>query len=237
MKMITALFAAVIAATAQADVDQTWQAARVYLPGKFFATDVTTTEPHARLPTVIYFHGCGGIDHGHDVSWARLLRSQGYAVIMPDSMARTGRRSVCDPRSRTWDFSILPQVYQWRFEEVRHSLERAQQLSWVDTDRIYVMGHSEGGYAISRQSLAGARAAIISAWTCGNRQALAVNRDVAVMHLVFTRDPWYYGTAKDGRCRDWRDDVEEVAVDRATHETYSESLMRQRVIEFLARHR
>ena len=237
MKKILSLIISVSCGLAWATPEQAWQSAPVYLPGKFWTTTVDRVQIPQPLPLVIYLHGCTGITSSHDRRWAKFLSEQGYAVIMPDSFAREGRRSVCDPQTHSFDRRRFPEVYDYRHAEITYSLERAQQLAWVDPTRIYVMGHSEGAYAVSKHGLDGARAAIISGHTCGGpRGHLVVNREIPLLNILFARDPWFHGTWRDGRCRQWRDTVEETVVDGAEHDTFSSSEMRQAVIQFLSRH-
>lgn len=224
--------------TAQADPAQAWRAAPVYLPGELFTKSVSTAQPAQGTPLVIYLHGCAGIDPNHDRSWARFLANNGYAVIMPDSMARRGRRAVCDPRTNSWDLSRFPRVYEYRQQEIAYALAEAERLPWVDKSRIFLMGHSEGGYAASQFGDLGFRAIIVSAWQCGSRNGLSTRQGVPVLNLVFDRDPWYWQTVKQGRCSDHREEgVETVSEDRAIHETFNSQVMRQRVLEFLGGYR
>jgi len=232
---ILLILALIMPLAAKADVDLAWSRAPVYLPGQSQPTMPADANPKGRLPVVIYLHGCGGIDPRHDRPWARFLADNGYAVIMPDSMARPGRVSVCDPLTRSWNMSRFPQVYGYRQQEIEHSLEQVRRLPWVNPDQIFLMGHSEGGYAASLAGLEGFRSIIISGWQCGAGMAIRVPPNTGILNLTFTRDPWYHGTFREGRCRDFDQRVEEVVLDQAVHETYPYIQMRQAVINHLRR--
>ena len=236
IKTLTSLVLMAVGFAAAASPEQAWRAAPVYLPGELFTKSVSTAQPAKGTPLVIYLHGCAGIDPNHDRSWARFLASNGYAVIMPDSMARTGRRSVCDPLTHTRDISRFPKVREYRHQELAYALQQAEQLPWVDPDRIFLMGHSEGAFAASQFGDPGFRAIVISAWTCGSRDGLSTRIGVPVLNLVFDRDPWYWNTVRQGRCSDHRaQGVVTVAEDKAQHDTFSSPAMRQAVLEFFGR--
>lgn len=207
----------------------------MYLPGNSFATTTASNEKPAQgTPLVIYLHGCAGIDSGNDRGWARFLADNGYAVIMPDSFARPSRRSACDPSTQTWDGNRFPPVYSYRQQEIRLALERSRSLPWVDPDRIYLMGHSEGAWAASHWGRDGFRAVVISAWPCSATQGLYVDPKTPVLNLLFTHDPWFMN---DQRCSRYRSNVEEVVISARAHNTYPFREMRQRVLEFLGRNR
>ena len=49
------------------------------------------------VPVVVFMHGCTGIWTSDTPAWVSFLASHGYAVVAPDSFARPGRLSNCDP--------------------------------------------------------------------------------------------------------------------------------------------
>ena len=223
---------------ADSDVNLSWQRALVYYKDNFFPRSPSTAKIDNKLPVVVYMHGCTGITD-HDIQWARFLAKNGYAVIMPDSFKRKGRVSVCDPRNTNWNISVFPQVDVYRLEEIYFALENAQFLEWADKDRLYLMGHSEGGYAATRFAGSGFKGIIISGRQCGrnNRKRLFVMDTIPVLNLLFTKDPWYLNTWWEGSCRLHRNDVEEVVIDGVGHDTYYIEAMRDKVLEFLDKHR
>ena len=85
------------AATAQSEVDRTWQQAQVWLPGT--DTAITPAGLPADIQTravVLYAHGCDGLGRITTVS-ARFLAAAGYLVVAPDSFARAEKPVSCDP--------------------------------------------------------------------------------------------------------------------------------------------
>src|SRR5579871_1889869 len=103
-------------------VAMTWEHATVYLPDSFFPTTPGGIQLDRRLPVVIYLHGCTGITYTHDAAWGRFIKSLGFIAVMPDSMARPGRRSNCDPVYKTT--GLFPQAAAMRDEEISYALQR-----------------------------------------------------------------------------------------------------------------
>lgn len=78
----------------------------------------------------------------------------GYAVFQPDSFAWPGRETC------TQD------VQNERLQEIEYALDQIRELSWVDSDRIVLMGISEGGSAVANWGKPGFQAHIILADNC-----------------------------------------------------------------------
>lgn len=114
-------------------------------------------KPGVKVPVVLYLHGCGGIHEGYQ--YQRLLLAQGYAVFMPDSFKRPGRRK-CREEGTLW------QRVRMRTEELEYALDRIRELPWVDQKRIILMGHSEGGNTTDNWSKPGFAAHIIIGSAC-----------------------------------------------------------------------
>jgi hypothetical protein len=48
-------------ASGKFDIRPSWEKASVYLPGKFFPTNVSAIESSGERDVVVFLHGCGGI--------------------------------------------------------------------------------------------------------------------------------------------------------------------------------
>ena len=88
-----------------------------------------------------------------------LLLSEGYAVFMPDSFKRPGRKQ-CSMQGRLQNRVAL------RTEEVGYALNQIKQLPWVDKDRLVLMGFSEGGNTTDNWSQPGFAGHLVMGSAC-----------------------------------------------------------------------
>ncbi len=182
------------------------------------------------VPVVVFMHGCTGIWTSDTPAWVSFLASHGYAVVAPDSFARPGRLSNCDPRTLTT--GRVPDVQRLRYEEIAYALARVRELPWADRDRVFLMGHSEGGVAASLWDRPGFRGVIVSGWPCRARSphlsGLWTPRGVPVLSIGWAMDPWYRGP---GSCQGTRAQV--VTLQGIGHATSSSPEAQRAVLAFL----
>lgn len=191
------------------DLERTWTNALVALPplpsgaarpvgrlgrvlsGADLPVRLGNTPTGAKLPVVLYLHGCTGLGSSSRafMSW---LAGNGYAVIAPDSMARKFRPLQCDPKTKSGGYNLY--VYEFRLAEVAYALEQIEKLPWVDLDRLFLVGISEGGVAAALYRGDGFRAHAILQWTCHGGplvRGIAAPADTPILSVVYARDPWY----------------------------------------------
>jgi dienelactone hydrolase len=96
------------------------------------------------FPAVVMLHGCGGILRKRDNSWAQRLTNWGYVALQVDSFGPRGVTSVCADRSS--NFRFIPK----RVRDAYDAKVCLSGLSFVDRNRISVMGWSHGGWAALR---------------------------------------------------------------------------------------
>lgn len=139
-------------------------------------------KPGARVPAVIYIHGCTGPITAHE--WAEAINDVGFAFFAPDSFQRPNRFAGCyDKVTFAWRMKM-------RKEEIRYALHQVKSLQWVDQNRLVLMGHSEGGAAVSRFGEDGFKAHIIMANGCQSTRGMpAAPSDVAVLNVIGSDDP------------------------------------------------
>ena len=191
------------------ELERTWQAAWVYLPGAAHGRVLRIGElggempapSDARYPTVVYLHGCAGLNYIANETGA-FLAEAGYAVIMPDSFARADKPKSCDPV--TLEAGLHRAVLGWRQAEAMHALSSARGLSWVNGDRLFLMGLSEGAITVATVPAAGVRARIVEGWTCHagwpEYHGLNAPADEPVLSLVGREDPWFRLPVLQGEC-------------------------------------
>jgi dienelactone hydrolase len=222
-----------------ADVAMSWEKAEVFVPGRFFKTTPNKVTVKRPLPVVIYLHGCTGIDPDHDARWGDFIKGLGYIAVLPDSMARPGRKSNCDPRTKRT--GAFPQAHAMRMEEIRYALEQVKKSAWADTNNIFLMGHSEGAAAAARNRLVDFRGIIISGWTCTdsarpNFDGIFVPLETPILTLIWDHDAWYEGTPRQGSCANKfgeRKKARQVLFHGTQHSTYDQREAREAVAQFL----
>ena len=208
------------------------------MPGVSEILTVNDIKSNQNFPVVIYLHGCTGIVDWHDYDWGKTLSSNGYIVILVDSMARAGRIPNCDPVAKTG--GLFPQAHDYRQQEITYALEQINKSNWADKNRIYLIGYSEGGAAVARAKQKGTRANVILAWTCawrGDRFLGGVHspKDVPVLAIAAKKDEWRVGKVTEGRCIDNANGrkVKQIDLDGSIHATTKYPESKPAVLNFL----
>ena len=173
-----------------------------------FAETQAVVLPHVQVflpgvdavrPAVLLFHGCGGVRPSLQRR-AREFVEEGYVAIIVDSL--TGRgidwQRVC---------SGLEMFGDQRAAEDLVGLEYARQHPQVDSDRLFIVGYSHGGWAVLEglasngtlprglsdspaEPLAGLRAAITWYPYCGiaTRFSAGWESPIPVLMLLAAKD-------------------------------------------------
>jgi dienelactone hydrolase len=218
--------------SSEADIASTWTQARVYLPRVPSYVKPADVSVARNLPTVVYLHGCTGLTPG-DARWARTLTSAGYAVVLPDSFARSYRLSNCDPKTHLGGAFLA--AGGMRQEEIEHALTMLKAAPWADEGNLFLMGHSEGGGAVARWPEHGFKAHIISGNRC--QQGLPAPASIPVLVISFLHDPWdgnYHRTCAIRFVG--RQSASELLLPGAGHDTSQSSEAQRAVLDFLRAH-
>ncbi|HXF55200.1 MAG TPA: dienelactone hydrolase family protein [Hyphomicrobiaceae bacterium] len=107
---------------------------------------------HGRFPAVIGMHGCGGL-FGSDrnrlspnrMDWALRFLNAGYVVLFPDTYGPRGFRSVCEIKSSEQTVRLADHV-----GDLVGAVAWLSGQSFVDKDRIALVGWGMGGSAVLR---------------------------------------------------------------------------------------
>lgn len=195
-------------------------------------------------PVVIFLHGCAGLYPSAFESdlfqWVEYISNLGFVVVMPNSLSRPNRIPNCVP-GKPGESGKFPNALQYRFQEIGYAMLRLGELSWVDKNNIFLMGHSEGGNATARQPGGGFKGLIISGWTClhkrnPNVRGINAPKEIPVLAIAYTQDPFFHGKDTEGRCADVVKDREIIQIDLPgiAHGIYSEPRARSAVAKFLS---
>jgi dienelactone hydrolase len=88
------------------------------------------------FPAVVLLHGCNGVIANYQ-TWARRLASWGYVALIVDSFGPRGIQDVCGGGN------AVP--YATRIEDAKAAAAYLRGQSFVQGDRIGVIGFSHGG--------------------------------------------------------------------------------------------
>lgn len=190
-----------------------------------------------RFPTILFLHGCAGMG---DLAPLRELAKRGFAVVAPDSFARRFRPMQCRPGHEQGGENVF--VYDFRLTEISYALHRFQAIPWVDPQRLYLMGTSEGGLAAALYRCDEFAARVIAQWTCQGApfvRGLAAPRDEPVLAIVRANDPWYDPTRTEGQqghcgalMRD-RPQADSLVLPGSRHNVFDEVFVIPQIAEFL----
>lgn len=174
---------------------QSWAKATVYEPNSFFPKSIDFLDKPSQFPVLLYLHGCAGLNDDAR-EWARIIKNFGFIVIQLDSFAIPGRRSNCDPKNHQGQLIEGFDSFRLRNAELRQARDELYKLKWLDKQAIYLMGHSEGGMAVSRTPVHGFRAVIASGYWCHERLEIK-HGSAPFLFLNWENDPWFRARASN----------------------------------------
>jgi dienelactone hydrolase len=130
-----------IITTAEADEIVTFKGPRTE-NGAFLTLTGQLTRPKGAgpFPAVVLLHGCSGLNRFYHV-WAERLEGWGYVALRVDSFGPRGAMS-CN------DFEQLLELPEKRTQDAYAAKSFLSGLSYVDRNRIGVMGWSHGGWTV-----------------------------------------------------------------------------------------
>ena len=211
----TGLLASLFATAALADsgddpaeLERTWAAAPVYLPlqGDYSRIDSAElarelAKRSAAIPSVVYAHGCAGIDAAA-IETGRFLAAAGYLVVAPDSFARLNKPKSCDPVLNLG--GLHREVLRWRQQEIGYAIRKLRALPNLLPGSLFLMGLSEGGITVATFQGEPVRARVVEGWTCHagwpEYDGLAAPESEPVLALLAHDDPWWRSPIFHGDC-------------------------------------
>ncbi|MBT3395995.1 MAG: hypothetical protein HOB82_01400 [Alphaproteobacteria bacterium] len=189
------------------DIELTWANAVVVLPA-LSADDVLVSTMNSpamtdrvallaegeALPVALYMHGCTGIG---GLDFLRKLADEGFAVVAPNSFARSYRPLQCDPETQSGGYNLF--VYDFRLAEISFALEKLWFAEWADWNRMVLAGASEGAVAVALYRGDEFNGRVIAQWTCNGAPVVAgidAPMDEPIFAVVGADDPWYANLAE-----------------------------------------
>jgi poly(3-hydroxybutyrate) depolymerase len=212
------------------DISKSWEKAEVYVPGNFFTRQINTVEVTTPMPVVVLMHGCTGISP-EETQWARLLKDNGYIVVLPNSFAIPNRIVNCSTTDRINNLRLVP-VNRLRPAEVAYAMSQLKTMKWANKQRIFLMGHSEGAMAVTRTPDMGFKGIIVSGFICS--LGVMASSATPILAISWSGDPYF--PLKSFQCdSQWgdRNNGKLVLLQGQEHGTVSSVEARRAVISFL----
>lgn len=229
------------------EIERTWKFAQTVLPAKYSTMEMNHLAPGFyeyqllddwsrdikekhfkknvdKVPVVLHMHGCTGIQ-GADGGWAHNYADMGYLTIMPNSFKRPNRRSMCD--SRNWLYRS-----QLRIEEIDYAIEQVLKIPWVDQNKIFLSGFSEGGNTLSFYTGEKFQAYIIIGTNCKHAGGIRAPKNIPVLNIVGQLDH-YPGYGEGCNVNRSIGGSRRVIVRGAGHDVSNEDEARRAAREFL----
>jgi dienelactone hydrolase len=235
---------------------KTWDNGFVFVPGAVIggytygrmnmpkvAARLAALPADVRYPLIVFLHDAGGVT-GAVNRLLKSLESENFAVVLPDSYARDGRRTDCE--GKPWNpenCAMAPDIYLARRAELLYAVEAARHLPWVDQQNVFLAGSGEGAIAVA---LWGGEVEVsgyvVANWTCTAPAELAwaaglrVPSDRPTLALATRGHRWSGRPGWDGRCADQAAAdaaLTSVTIDSGLRNVFQLPEARRALIEFL----
>ena len=241
------------------DPDQvlkTWENGHVFVPGlvigEFIYGKLGSPSVQSRLdelpndvryPLIVFLHDAAGLT-GYEYRLQMALEVENFAMVLPDSYARTDRQFDCERHKyKVKNCAMSPDVYLSRRSELIHAVRAARRLSWVDQDNVFLMGSGEGGVAVAlwgdEVDVSGY---VIANWTCTAPaeltwfDGLRTPSNHPTLALTASGNRWADMPGWDGNCADKANadaDVKALVIDISVSDVLGLAEGRRALIEFL----
>ena len=233
------------------EMHRTWLSAIARVPtGNRRSRKVTTSKlvgwspkTDAKLPAVVYLHGCTGIWQGSHRR-VKMMADLGFVVVAPASFARQKYAQSCD--HKTHEGGMYRNTLRMRQNDAAYAVQQVRKLPFVDANRIIIMGLSQGGVTTATlRPQPGEVARIIEGWTChagwSEYKGMNARSSTPVLSLVGANDPWFQTKWTHGHCGRYlrtsngsRSVVYTSGRLATTHELLDESQPKKEVVRFLS---
>ncbi len=117
---------------------------------------VTTT-----YPTVLYMQGSGSFSKGPTFrEW--ITGDLGWVFFAPNTHTSAKRPRYSSPVPK----KVYEEIHKYRQAEIDQFVDRLNELTFIDKDRLFLMGNSEGALAAARYSGKEFVGRLVLSWSC-----------------------------------------------------------------------
>lgn len=121
----------------------------------------TLNELTATYPTVLYMQGSGSFSKGPTFrEW--ITADAGWVFFAPNTHVSSQRPKYSSPVPK----KVYEEIHRYRQAEIDQFVKRLDELPFVDKNRLFLMGNSEGAFAAARYAGKEFVGRLILSWTC-----------------------------------------------------------------------
>jgi predicted esterase len=162
-----------------------------------------------KLPTVVYMQGSNSFNSGKTFrKW--ITGDAGYIFFAPNTHTGRDRPTYNSPVSK----DIYERVHAYRQAEIDLFIKRLKELPFIDKNRMFLMGYSEGAVASARYSGDEFVGRIVLGWSCEpsyytDFPKVGAKKDDPFLNIIGRDDqyfgkqnPWNNAYNNEGHCGD-----------------------------------
>jgi len=162
-----------------------------------------------KLPTVVYMQGSNSFNSGKILrKW--ITGDAGYIFFAPNTYTSKDRPTYSSPVPKR----LYEKIHAYRQAEIDLFLKRVNELPFIDKDKMFLMGYSEGALASARYAGDEFIGRIILGWSCEpsyytDYPKVGAKRDDPFLNIIGRDDqyfgkqnPWNNAYRNEGHCGD-----------------------------------
>lgn len=112
-------------------------------------------------PSVLYMQGSGSFSKGPTFrEW--ITGEAGWVFFAPNTHVSSARPKYSSPIPK----ALYEEIHNFRQAEIDQFVKRIDELPFIDKDRLFLMGNSEGAFAAARYAGKEFVGRLVLSWTC-----------------------------------------------------------------------
>lgn len=152
-----------------------------------------------KFSTVLYMHGSNGLNKG-TVYRKWIVENLQFIFFAPNSFKIKNRPTYLSPTK----VSDYEKVHTLRQAEIHYTLKKLKKLDFIDSNNIFLMGNSEGGFAAAIFKGKGFKARVITAFSCeqnyySKKFKLGATKDEPFLNIIGTHDEYFSPVSKSNK--------------------------------------
>ena len=158
--------------------------------------------------TLFFMHGSAGLRKGS--VYRKWVVEEGFIFFSPNSF-RVKKRPTYETPTKLKKYE---KVHSFRQAEIYYCQERLNELNFIDTKNLFLMGNSEGGLAAAAYKHRDFKGRVITAYSCENGYyskdfKIGASKSEPILNIIGTHDEFFSNDSKptknykvQGHCTD-----------------------------------